>query len=90
MKVFFSKGLRQYEGTTANGIKSLSKTYSEITISFEKIQKKDDIILKDGSKIDILNPNGNDFLPGVINEIVESVEGKKITVQIESNEIFQF
>lgn len=85
MKVIFTKGLQKYEGSVSNGITSSSKTFSEVTMSFVEIPVVSDIILKTGSRIDVLNPMGHDYLNGVIKEIHDAPEGKNLKIAIERN-----
>ena len=50
---------------------------------FEKIKTKENIIVKEGSKVDVVNPNGNNFLPGVIGEIEQNADLKILHITIE-------
>ena len=83
VKINFGKGLRSYEGSISNGIMSNSKTYSDVTMMFEQIPKVDDIILAEGSRLDVINPHGNNFVPAVIDEINDAPDGKTISLAIE-------
>ena len=66
----------------------MSKSYSDVSISFEKIENKDEIIVKESSKIDVLNPNGNGYLKGVISEVINKQEGKLLNISFEGKHCF--
>ncbi len=84
VKLVFGLGLSSYKSATRNSIKSKNKGKSDITISFEEFDDKDDIILQNGSKIDF-RKNGK-WLPGIISKIIENKNGKSITVTFENSE----
>lgn len=90
VRMKFSKGLRQYEEAVSNGIRSLSKNFSQLSYSFELVEEKDDIIIKEGTKIDVLSPYKNNFLPGTIKEVIDAVEGKTLTILIEDSPLKAF
>lgn len=50
---------------------------------FEQIEVKDDIILLENSRVDVENPHGNNWLPGMIREIKDAPEGKTLKISIE-------
>ncbi len=77
----FQKGLIQYDQSQSNGIKSYSKTFSEITLTFEQAKEKDEIIVKEGSKVDLKNPDGNGFVSASIIEVKNTADGKQLSLQ---------
>lgn len=64
------------------------KSYSDISISFEKVDNNDEIIVKESSKIDVLNPSGNDYLKGIIVEVINTEEGKLLNITFEGKHCF--
>lgn len=84
VKVEFSLGLKQYTGSKSNGITSQSKTFSEITFSFVTVKPFDEIIVKEGSKVDLLDPTGNNkFVSATITDIQESKFGKQVELTVQ-------
>ena len=80
----FKTGKNSYKSNFRNGIKSLAKGKSDLTISFEVYKELDDIILQIGSRIDIINPVSVGWLPAVITNIVDKDDFYKvITINIE-------
>lgn len=87
MKVVFSLGRTQYTGSKKNGINSESRTGSELTFAFEMIQKEDEIIVKEGNKVDLLDPNANNkFISATISNIIESKFGKQLELSVKGNQ----
>ncbi len=85
VKLIFREGQRNYKSTVKNGVKSKSKSRSDITLTFEAAEEKSDIILQNGSKVDI-KQNGK-WLPGIINSVRETLMfGKSVKVTIEGAE----
>jgi len=50
-------------------LRSEGKAKSDVTVTFEGYVKKEEIIVQPGSKIDIANPVGSGWAPGVIMEV---------------------
>ena len=83
----FLEGLSNYPSQMRNGVKSKSKSFSDLTLSFETAKVSDNIIINTGSKFDLLDPIGSGtWLPAVISQVVESGHMKKITVNIENTQ----
>ncbi len=85
--VKFDVGMNNYKSQLRNGIKSKSKSFSELTISFDESTNDDAINIRNGTKIDILDPNGSGtWLPALISDITDSGEQKKLTCTVENNQ----
>ena len=65
---------------TYAGITSFRKEFTKYTISFRKFTEEDDIILKEGNKVDLRNTSAEGFLPGSIRRINNS--GGRISLSI--------
>lgn len=85
--VKFGDGLSSYPSQMRNGIKSKSKTHSDLTISFALAAGLDNIIISTGSKLDVLDPKGSGtWLAMVITNIIDSGIVKKLNLILENNE----
>jgi hypothetical protein len=71
-----------YRAELRNGIRSDGKSKSSASISFEGYIEEEEIIVEDGSKIDVLTPSG--WLPGIIDQVDHKDSSYKVlTVSIE-------
>jgi hypothetical protein len=87
--IVFKNGLNSYKSNFRNGIKSLSKGKSDVSLSFEIYKEEDNIILQAGSKIDLANPVKVGWLPAIITQVTDKDEFLKIlTVSIEGGTDF--
>jgi hypothetical protein len=82
--IVFQQGENSYKGVNRNGIKTKSKGRSDITLTFESVETKDEIILQTGTKVDVRQDNK--WLPGVINQIKDNPVGQSILITIEGAE----
>lgn len=88
-----------YNSQFSNGIYSMGKTSSSISIKFESYVEEDSIVLKTGSKIDYKYDNLNDISkdsnrltmwePAIIMSISETNNGKFIKIYIEGSNILK-
>ncbi len=82
--IVFEAGQNSYKGVNRNGIKAKNKGRSDITLTFEAKDSKEDIILQTGSKVDVRQEGK--WLPGVINQIKDTPNGQNIIITIEGAE----
>ena len=73
----FSPGQSNYKGAFSNSIRSEGKAKSSLTLSFEEWKELEEIILKPGSKVDVLNPNGMGWIPMLIMSVEDKNEKLK-------------
>ncbi len=97
VKLAIKPGERNYLSISKSGVKSLSKAYSRISISYEDYNLEDNIVLKNGSKVDV-NISGSTFYKGVIRDVkiidknhssikVDLEGGKQVNYNYPTNEI---
>jgi len=80
----FKLGKINYKSAFRNGIKSLSKGKSDLTLTFRVYKELSDIIIQPGSRVDVRNPVDNGWLPGQITQVVDKDAFIKIlTIAIE-------
>jgi hypothetical protein len=83
----FEDSLKKYKSQVRNGIRSKSKGHSDMTISFKLSKEQSDIPVDNGVKIDFLDPKGSgEWLPGIIMQVTDSGEVKKLTTEVEGTE----
>lgn len=66
-------------GSISSGIRAWPKRFTKYTISFSKFKEEDEIILKEGSSVDLKNPNREGWMPGKIMKVIDTPNA--ITVQ---------
>lgn len=62
---------RNMRGGISAGLRAWPKKFSKYTISFKKFIEQDEIILKEGSLVDLKNPNREGWIPGKIIKVVD-------------------
>ena len=75
-----------FKGSLSNGIKSLGKERSPMSITFEEYIEEDVIILKPGTKVDIKVKTEKDtikWVPAVIINVIENTYGKFVKVSLD-------
>ena len=80
--VLFGQRQKFFKGKISNSIISESKDIFDRPIEFLQYKEKEEIILTPGSKVDLANPKGTGFLPGVIKS-VKFKEKQIISLKIE-------
>jgi hypothetical protein len=86
--IIFQGGETSYKGSVKNGIKSKNKGRSDISLTFESAEEKENIPMENGVKADVLK-NGK-WVPGIIQSIQRGfLFGRKLTITIEGAEASQ-
>lgn len=86
VSVVFKAGMANYKSQVRNGIRSKPKSKSDLTLTFEAADENEPILVATGSKIDVKDPKGSDYLPGVIMQVKETSSGKVLVIMIEASE----
>ena len=64
--VVFDSPISYYKSSLSNSIWSEGKSSSHLSILFEEYKIDEEIIIRPGSKVDLANPEGSGFVPGMI------------------------
>lgn len=72
------------KGKVSSGITSWDKRYSKYTIKFSQFREEEEIIIKEGSSVDLKNPNKEGWLPGKITKIEQTSSARTLHCIVEN------
>jgi hypothetical protein len=82
----FQTGKTNYRSQMRNGFRSQGKSKSNLSITFEKYNDIDEIILEPGNKIDYIDSSRSNWLPATILQVThKSIDHKILKINIDGS-----